>query len=281
MSSRPWSWASCWPAVKDSGNGLPWSASSCGLGSKDSNCDGPPAMQRWMTRFARAGKCSPPWACAKRQCRSRAARAHQLGKRHAAEAGEALLEEGPAAAIELVALVVGGDFWRSFMAQYRVMVSCRLRMTRQSCVHAASSTGSSFDRGAGLAGGDQATSHRPACFDRASRWFSNERLSAIPLRPLWVRGRARVSARGGCGLHRRHPAVSRMMRWAKARAASTNDGIVEQRERLLRAVGLEAARRCIPRGSARRRRPASDAGRCAASACRGRGGIGRSPVLTW
>ena len=38
------------------GNGLPWSLSSCGLWSKVSTCEGPPCMNRKMTRLARAGK---------------------------------------------------------------------------------------------------------------------------------------------------------------------------------------------------------------------------------
>ena len=61
ISLLPWSWASCWPAVKDSGNGWPLSASSWGFGSNDSRWDGPPAMQRCTMRFALAGKCRPPW----------------------------------------------------------------------------------------------------------------------------------------------------------------------------------------------------------------------------
>ena len=53
--------ASCWPLVNDSGNGWPWSRFSSGLKSKVSNCDGPPAMQRWMMRLAsRSATCGLP-----------------------------------------------------------------------------------------------------------------------------------------------------------------------------------------------------------------------------
>ncbi len=39
------------------GSGLPAYFSSAGLGSKVSTCDGPPFMNRWMTRLALPGKC--------------------------------------------------------------------------------------------------------------------------------------------------------------------------------------------------------------------------------
>src|SRR5688572_3240379 len=38
------------------GSGLPWSRSSSGLGSNVSTCDGPPFMNRKITRFARGVK---------------------------------------------------------------------------------------------------------------------------------------------------------------------------------------------------------------------------------
>ncbi len=55
LRTAPCNWASCCPLVNDSGNAWPSSRSSSGLGSNDSNCDGPPAMHRWMTRLAFAG----------------------------------------------------------------------------------------------------------------------------------------------------------------------------------------------------------------------------------
>ena len=55
-----WSCASCWPFVSEAGNGSPCILRSSGLLSKVSRCEGPPAMQRWMIRFARIGKCGLP-----------------------------------------------------------------------------------------------------------------------------------------------------------------------------------------------------------------------------
>ena len=44
-------------AASAKGSGLPSSRSSSGLGSNVSTCDGPPFMNRKMTRLARGGKC--------------------------------------------------------------------------------------------------------------------------------------------------------------------------------------------------------------------------------
>jgi hypothetical protein len=55
LSALPWSCASCWPRVNDSGIGLPCSSRSFGLKSKVSRWDGPPAMLRKMTRFTLGG----------------------------------------------------------------------------------------------------------------------------------------------------------------------------------------------------------------------------------
>ncbi len=41
------------------GSSLPAYVCSDGLGSNESTCEGPPFMNRWMTRLARAGKCGP------------------------------------------------------------------------------------------------------------------------------------------------------------------------------------------------------------------------------
>ena len=47
----------CRRSLIESGSGLPSSFVSCGFGSKVSICDGPPFMNRWMTRLIFAGKC--------------------------------------------------------------------------------------------------------------------------------------------------------------------------------------------------------------------------------
>jgi hypothetical protein len=57
LSSAFCSWASCCPLVNDSGKGFPSRALSAGFQSKLSNCEGPPAMQRKITRLALTGKC--------------------------------------------------------------------------------------------------------------------------------------------------------------------------------------------------------------------------------
>ena len=45
------------PVVSEAGGAWPAYFSSAGLGSKVSTCDGPPFMNRKITRLARAGKC--------------------------------------------------------------------------------------------------------------------------------------------------------------------------------------------------------------------------------
>jgi hypothetical protein len=57
ISCAPCNCANCCPFVNDSGNGWPCSLASIGLLSNVSNCDGPPAMHRWMMRLTRTGKC--------------------------------------------------------------------------------------------------------------------------------------------------------------------------------------------------------------------------------
>ena len=56
LSSVFCSCASCCPLVNDSGKGLPSSALRAGFQSRLSNCDGPPAMHRKITRFALTGR---------------------------------------------------------------------------------------------------------------------------------------------------------------------------------------------------------------------------------
>ena len=104
ISLLPWSWASCWPAVKDSGNGWPLSASSCGLGSNDLEVRRSAGHAEVDDAFRPCGEMQPPWLWRNGMAGSREPAPRSSRERHAADAREAPLQEGPAAEVLLVAL---------------------------------------------------------------------------------------------------------------------------------------------------------------------------------
>ena len=108
LSVAPCNWASCWPFVNDSGNGWPSSRFNSGLGSKLSNCEGPPAMQRWITRFALGRdvqRVDHPLDPAG-GVRGEGLRPQEVGQRQAAQPVGRLAEEGPAAQPSAIGLGV-------------------------------------------------------------------------------------------------------------------------------------------------------------------------------
>ena len=91
------------PLTNSSGTAWPSCFVSAGFGSKRSSCDGAPAMNRWMTRFALAawcrlasapGRLTTPESLGLRGGRD--GRIEQRRQRQAAEPEVGLLEEEPA-----------------------------------------------------------------------------------------------------------------------------------------------------------------------------------------
>ena len=159
--------------------------------------------------------------------------------------------------------------------QFRVIVSCRFRITRATEVHAASSaasmsfgtayspTPSSFWAAALSAGvlGLVLLDTAPAAGSRSSGFAPRDRARRIG--PVEPRRRRPRRPRARSARRRRGPPRRRSDRSAAPAPAA--------------ACSTAAARRCIPRASGRRRRAGSGAGTSGASRCRGRGDTGSRP----
>ena len=137
-------------AVNDSGIGWPCIAASFGFSSNVSNCDGPPAMQRKMTRLA----CGAKWSGCDDAARAGAAGRRGANSRGCMQAGERDRAEAERRAAEKRAAgdrFVGWSLkWSHGMLialelnQLRVIVSFRFNSTRLTEVQAASSAASRF-----------------------------------------------------------------------------------------------------------------------------------------